>query len=284
MQTKTSSPALRFFFGHHKGATTWVRYMIERLCRLRGDRWAVFDNPKQFDHQLAQTIQSQGLNFVAYTNADAQYLTNLPPFRGFHVVRDPRDTLVSAYFSHRNSHPTEGWPELQAHRDRLQNLSIEDGLLAEMDFSANVFAEMTNWDYNQPHILELKFERLIEHPYATMLEAFSFLGMIKDKRATAWDHFILFLNTATQRLEGRAKGRFRAWGKLDEVPAEVLLAEVHQRRFSKLTGGRQRGEEGRDSHYRKGQPGDWRNHFTPRVAETFVTRYGALLDALEYTR
>jgi hypothetical protein len=30
--------------------------------------------------------------------------------------------------------------------------------------------------------------------------------------------------------------------------------------------------------------GDWRNHFTPRVADAFKQRYGDLLIALDYER
>jgi hypothetical protein len=273
---------LNFFFGHHKGATTWVRYLIERICNLRGDRWAVFDNPSQFSDDLLGTIAERCLDFVAYTNANRRFLTDLPPFRGFHLVRDPRDILVSAYFSHRNSHPVGDWKELEGHRQRLQELSIEDGLLAEMEFSAGVFEDIESWDYNQPNVLELKFEDLVENPYRTMLEAFAFLGMISDESATTRSFLILALHEATGFLEGRMKGRLRALGHLKEVPAEVLLATIHQKRFSKLTQGRRRGEEAVGSHYRKGLPGDWRNHFSLTLEAKFTERYGDLLGRLGY--
>ena len=47
-------------------------------------------------------------------------------------------------------------------------------------------------------------------------------------------------------------------------------------RFDRLTG-RKPGQEDLRSHERKGAPGDWRNHFTPRVSEAFKERYGEIL-------
>ena len=274
---------LRFFFGHHKGATTWVRYLVARLCDLRGDRWAVFDNPGQFGYDLTATVGQRRLDFVAFTNAEQRFLTDLPAFKGFHIVRDPRDTLVSAYFSHRESHPTDSWPELAAHREQLRRLSREDGLLAELEFSAGVFAAMEGWDYGQPHVLELKFEQVVAHPFATMTEAFTFLGMLKDETTTAREWATLALHAATARLAGRWGGRLRALGRFRRVPVEVLLAEVHHRRFAKLAGGRKPGEVDVQSHYRAGQPGDWRNHFTPKVSAAVQERLGPLCARLGYT-
>lgn len=275
-------PDLAGFFGHHKCATTWVRYLVERLCSLRGDRWAVFDNPRQFDGDLAGTIQRRRLDFIAYTNANRRHLAGLPPFRGFHVVRDPRDILVSAYFSHLSSHPTEGWPELEGHRQQLRQQSREDGLIAEMGFSASVFEDIATWDYGRAEVLELRFEDLVARPYETMLEAFAFVDMVADRPATAGDYAKLALHRATGFLEGRMKGRLRAIGRLERPPVEVLLAEIHQRRFSRLAGGRAPGVENRDSHYRKGEPGDWRNHFTPAVEQAFRERFGDLAERLGY--
>lgn len=273
---------LRCFFGHHKGATTWVRYLIERVCNLRGDRWAVFDNPRQFDGDLAGTITRRRLDFVAYTNANRIHLDGLPAFRGFHIVRDPRDILVSAYFSHRNSHPVNDWKELESHRVHLLGLSEEAGLRAEMEFSAGVFEDIASWDYEQENVLELKFEQVVVHPFETMLEAFSFLGLIADRPAQAGEYGVLALHQATRFLEGRLKGRLRAFGRLDLIPAEVLASEIYQRRFSRLTKGRVQGEEDRRSHYRKGTPGDWENHFTPAVERAFRERFGDLPERLGY--
>jgi len=74
------------------------------------------------------------------------------------VIRDPRDMIVSGYFSHLKSHSEQDWPELTEHRKRLQSLSKEDGLLAELDFSRQFLDDLATWSYSDPNILELRFD------------------------------------------------------------------------------------------------------------------------------
>ena len=109
---------------------------------------------------LTALVEEVDADLVAYTNATMDHVADLPFTRAFHVVRDPRDILVSAYFSHLKTHPTDNWPELGAHRAHLSTLSKEEGLFAEMDFSAGQFEDMYTWNYEQPDILELKLEEL----------------------------------------------------------------------------------------------------------------------------
>ena len=99
------------FYGHHKCATTWLRGLLSDLGRLTGRSMATFDNARQFNHDLASHLQKHSLGIVAYTNADIEQVRKLPPMRAVHLIRDPRDVVVSGYFSHKKSHPTEGWPE-----------------------------------------------------------------------------------------------------------------------------------------------------------------------------
>jgi lipopolysaccharide transport system ATP-binding protein len=51
-----------------------------------------------------------------------------------------------------------------------------------------------------------------------------------------------------------------------------------------LSGGRSKGTEDPVSHYRKGIAGDWRNYFTPRVADAFKKRFGDILIAAGYEK
>ena len=64
-------------------------------------------------------------------------VSKLPPYRGTHIVRDPRDVIVSGYFYHKWA--PERWCAVEraydgmSYRDRLKNLSKEDGLIFEID-------------------------------------------------------------------------------------------------------------------------------------------------------
>ena len=52
--------------------------------------------------------------------------------------------------------------------------------------------------------------------------------------------------------------------------------------FKTLAGGREPGKENRDSHFRKGTTGDWRNHFDAAATEAFERHAGKLLRRLDY--
>ena len=58
-------------------------------------------------------------------------------------------------------------------------------------------------------------------------------------------------------------------------PAEVAIT-VERYSFAKRTG-RKRGEENRSDFLRKGQSGDWRNHFTPEAEQMFLEHCGDVL-------
>ena len=89
------------------------------------------------------------------------------------MIRDPRDVVVSGYYSHRHSHPLGSWVELAEHRRRLQAVTPEEGLLLEIDFSARLrtegidlepFRSLSQWDYARDDILELRYEEIVERP------------------------------------------------------------------------------------------------------------------------
>jgi len=63
---------------------------------------------------------------------------------------------------------------------------------------------------------------------------------------------------------------------------ERLVGIVWANDFSKMTGGRERGQEDPQSHYRKGVSGDWRTHFTAKYVDYFKEMHNPLLLKLGY--
>lgn len=283
---------LRAFFGHHKCATGWIDGILMEMCFHMGLRFEMVHVPKQFERygSLSRLVQDKKVDVLAYTNADLDHLGDLDVFRGFHVVRDPRDILVSAYFSHKNSHSTKNWPQLAPHREQLQRLSKEDGLFCEMDFSQPEFEAMARWEYGQPHILELKMEELTANPqdgFRAILRFLELLDEEEDSRVRGW------LRETTFRMNRlNHKGRRFMPGRLPMFPVPrrrrealsptMLERIVAAKSFRKLASGRRRGEEDVHSHYRKGTPGDWRNHLTEAHIRRFKDRHGELLVRLGY--
>src|SRR5215813_832211 len=213
------------YFGHHKCGTTWIQHIIDHVCESVQLKIVHHHNEEGFGGDIEACRHKQPFEFWCYSNADVTFVRDLI-LRGFHVVRDPRDIVVSGYFSHLNSHPDREWGWLQRHRRYLRSVSKHDGLLLDMQFSALLMAQMLTWDYSNPNILELRFEDLIAKDVDCFTRIFSFLGLFPQRLATPQ------ISAATTKFS-----------------------------FANLSNGRARGQEDSSSHYRKGEPGDWRNHF-----------------------
>jgi hypothetical protein len=144
----SSTKEMFAYFGHHKCATTWLNDIIGQVCKRIGLSIVIIHNSELFNDSL-ESIKNHQIDFLSYINADIENVKKLENnFIGFHVVRDPRDIVVSAYYSHLYSHPVGGgWPELIEHRKNLQNSSKDKGLFLEMDFLDNfVFQNLYKWD------------------------------------------------------------------------------------------------------------------------------------------
>lgn len=70
---------------------------------------------------------------------------------------------------------------------------------------------------------------------------------------------------------------------LDDSP-ELVAQCVEACDFDKLSGGRERGQENLQSHFRKGIVGDWQNHFDHDTWAMFDAEAGELLSKLGYRR
>jgi len=282
------------YFGHHKCGSTMILRIIEKVSRYLNLSHRHFHSPKEWGYEdtrlpLDALSQQQGLDFVSYISADSKFLGDATRFRGFHVVRDPRDIVVSSYFSHRYSHPTVGWPELEDFRKVLEKLPKDEGMLENIKFTAelpidgwktDLFRSLQSWNYSSENVLELRFEDLVANPYQSFLNICDFLGLLDN---TDFPSFSSLLDVSLYRLHNRYP-----WLPLSErpdgVPGWVLLSFVYENRFSKLSAGRKKGEEDVKSHYRKGQSGDWRNHFTDAHKTYFKEHYNNLLVTLGYEK
>jgi len=269
------------FFGHHKCASTWIHNVLDAVCADAGWRLSYLYAEELFGADLAGYVARSSTEFLSYVNADVRHVRGLGPLRGFHVVRDPRDLVVSSYFSHRGTHPTHAWPELAAHREKLRALGPEEGLLLEMDFSAPFLDQIASWDYGREDVLELKQEELTRDPYRSFLAVFEFLGVLDESHygKARWPAYLA--RSGSNILHRWTRG---VWPRLPlrAIPGERLLGAVFDHRFQKYAGGREKGEEDRASHYRRGVGGDWVRHFTEAHVARFKERFGDLPLRLGY--
>ncbi len=81
-------------------------------------------------------------------------------------------------------------------------------------------------------------------------------------------------------------GSLRRMAALFELPAsdEELRAIAERNSFKAMSGGRERGQVNESSFQRKGQAGDWRNHFTPELKDLYKRVIGEFLVEHGYER
>jgi hypothetical protein len=276
---------LRVYFGHHKCMTTWVNGLLGRICNDLSWNFVTLFNESLSDVSITEYFSTNHADLLSYTDPDPKIVRTLGDFIGFHIIRDPRDIVVSAYFSHLHSHPVDDWPSLIAYRTRLQKLSKDDGLLWEMEFCRKQFEQLYEWDYAQKNVLELKMEDVIADPYEQMVRALLFIEAAAEYTPPKKK---LLAAIASRIREGNLGYLYRIPSLivpnyvLPKIPLEFLLRYIYEYRFSEMTRGRMRGIEDASSHYRKGVSGDWANHFKPQHKEYFKKNYNDLVLKLGY--
>ena len=223
--------------------------------------WCYAHNPETF---AGMGPGLPGIDILMHGNAEAYCLDTLPEFRGFHMIRDPRDVVVSNYFSHLHSHPEkvgdqilEGMLQM---RKRLRDMPKDDGMMFEIEKSGRIFGHMSGWNYGDQRVLELKMEDVIRSPEDVLPRAFRFIGLVADEGPGD-----------EQRPEA-----------LPCVSTDQFLDMLLGHRFAVKSGGREPGEEDVHSHYRKGVAGDWKNHFTEKHKDYFKRTYPGLVVQLGY--
>lgn len=168
------------------------------------------------------------------------------PARSFFVLRDPRDLVVSEYFSTIGSHPPMG--DLARLRERLQAVDQPAGMRLILDDLAayGTFACQKSWiDASaDPDVLLVHFEDLIA-----------------ESGESAWQRVLEHFDI--------------------RIPRLLLRQVLKKYAFSRLAG-RQRGVEDKTSHYRKGVHGDWKNYFDASLRERFHEITGNLVQTLGY--
>lgn len=235
----TSRPTI-FHFTHWKAGSQWVRAVLASACPDR-----VVDPLPRNAHLLERPLVPGAIYSPLYMRRETFAecaASRAEPQARFVVIRDLRDALVSWYFSLKISHQDIPGTRISGLRDALLSRSVEDGLIYLITGDGD-------------------FPGLARHAeiQTSWIDSGDVLVRYEDLLSSQHEQFARILRHCGISIES------------------ARLNEIVRRHSFEAVSGRPRGEEDIAAHHRKGVPGDWRNHFTPRVARDFKARYGPTL-------
>jgi Sulfotransferase domain len=226
---------------YHRAGTVWFWKILGGVARHYRLNLQVGDNAIP-DARAEIVLYLHGYNFTRDALAGRG-------FRGTHIIRDPRDVVLSSYHYHLRSdekwvkRPDARWGGLGL-QDYLKSLNPRDGLLFEIRrLLKGPLSKMTEWDYSQPEFLELRYEDVIaneEEMFLTVFRHFEF----RDRA----------MSTGLALVRENSISRKASWN------------------------------EQRQQHVRSGRPGAWREEFGPEHVALFKELSGSLLVRLGYEK
>lgn len=246
-----------FHTSHHKVGTSWFRNILQAVAEEFGLRF-VKDDPALIS----------GKPLIYFQHRPAADPATLDHYRGSHMIRDPRDVVISGYHYHLWTQESwaitpiqelpanmeKAWPLLpireighMSYQEYLKSLPKEEGILAEIKrASTGTIREMVTWDYGNPAIFEIKYEAIIKDEENIFRQMFSHYG---------------FKNAAIEK--------------------SCAIAE----KFSfKNRAKRHVGSVKSESHLRSGKPRQWETEFTPALRDYFKQLHGQDLIDLGYEK
>jgi hypothetical protein len=228
---------------YHKVGTVWFGRILRHLAAEYGMRYGEgedYDGIHRFETQADSDV------FIDYgSHVD---LAALPRrYRASHMIRDPRDLVVSGYFYHRWTE--EPWANLplaeyrgMSYRQYLNSIPKSEGLLEEIRRNAFWISHMASWKFAGPRVFEIRYEDIIEDEEPVFRAMFA--------------HY-----------------EFRP----DVIERAVAITRRYSFETIKAKGG-----SGEKSHLRSGRSGEWREHFEPAHVELFKALYPGAVTRLGY--
>ncbi len=229
---------------HHKTGTVWMATVFKAIAEDLGatyvDYWAEREN-------LAEALKPP---FVLF-NYDSDFrghsdLLDRDDVRILHLIRDPRDVLISAMHYHCKSgetwlhEPVPGYDNITYQRRLNAFAARHEQYVFEMENSTfSTLRDMQQWRYGRTNCFEARYEK-----------------MRLDTEMKYWS------------------------GIMDFLGFDAAEQQVCRRRFWQysLFGNLGRGHK----HVRSGDVAQWKREFTPTLAAAFRWKFPRLLQSLGY--
>lgn len=227
-----------------KSGSQWIKALFTHDLIRSQTRMATFPQFRYDEHQYRRRFPARCfvpglyLSYPAYAAIEKP-----PPYRTIYVARDPRDIVVSWYFSVRDTHRVMGnIPDI---RKILRSLGVHDGLLFSINWLTQPLLGMGTWTkVEEQEVAFFRLEELALRPETEVLRLLAHCNIL----LTKLDFQRLLRETSRQRLQER---------------------DLAQR-------------QGHTSHYRLRQSGH-REHFAPAHYAAFRTATNDLVERLGYS-
>jgi len=228
-----------------KTASQWIKALLSDPLVYRHSGLMPYD-PRVYKWRHPQEMpRGRAVSSLFISYPKFAELPKPEQYRAFFVLRDPRDIVVSSYFSTRNSHTPMG--DVPAVRKVLREKSFKDGMLYTIEHlrRKGTFRSMRSW---------------VTAPGTPAVALFRYEDL------------------TGERQHAEVERMMRHCGV--ELPPARLEELLSRYSFSRMRSD----PEGTAvvSHYRKGKAGDWRNHFDDDIDEEFRAATGDLVDVLGY--
>jgi len=230
---------------HHKTGTVWMDGVFKAIAHDLGVQYVDFRSQYgRLDEALRGPFIL--LNYDSNFREHA-HLLNRDDVRVLHLVRDPRDVLISAMHYHKKSaeswlhEPVPGYNDVTYQRSLKALPTKFDQYLFEMEHStASTLRDVLNWRYDRANCFEARYEDLRQ-----------------DVQLTYWRRISGFLG-------------------FDESEQEMSCLRFWQ---NSLFGGLSRLG---NKHVRSGDVAQWKREFTRDLGQAFLKRFPGALQSLGY--
>lgn len=164
-----------------RGRLPEIANIYTASAQKAGSQWmrALFDHPiirhhtglftvPQMDYLQRPGIALPLATFVPGLYVDYATYQKLPhsyPHRVIYMFRDPRDLVVSGYFSAVKTHQNTHVDEVESLRDELRALPFDEALLRVIEVAAPVLRDVETWvDVSDPNVAFFKLEEVQADP------------------------------------------------------------------------------------------------------------------------
>jgi len=237
---------------HHKTGTIWMRKVWRAISKDQDIPFMQCYRAKK----LVDAAESGPQIIVNWASSFPAELLEMSHARFIHIIRDPRDVLLSGMRYHCIA-PLGNEKFLRQKRRRWDGDNYQDHLNSMPDDISRLMFEMENkhndtleemlaWPYGHPHAIDFRYEDLIEDGDCNLLrealQSFAIEGLDIDKALQTYWELSLFGG----------------------------LAETKDR------------SERQNLHVSSGKAAQWKSKLPREVAEPYAEQYGKALKTLGY--